>query len=148
MHRTITMSSAMIFCCECQKDVVARMTTGLEVYPHHEHLHYMTFWVCDDCHNYVGCHAKTDDPTKPLGCIPTKDMRRARSKLHALIDPVWQRGKLTRGRVYKIMAKEMGVRRFHVAETRSLNDIRDAYWAAKRVFRKQLEQTTQQRTGQ
>lgn len=131
----------MIYCCACHKDVSARATTGAEIYPRHKHLHAMHFWVCDACGNYVGCHNK--DPknrTRPLGCIPTQAMRKARSRLHALIDPIWQSGKLKRGEVYQRLAWALDRPNFHTAETRSLEDLEEAYDAAGAVFAVQLEE--------
>ena len=43
-----------LYCCECKKNVKARLTTGLEIYPKLKSLHNDTFWICDFCKNYVG----------------------------------------------------------------------------------------------
>lgn len=129
----------MIYCCACKQEVSARATTGREIYPHRKDLHGMHFWVCDACENYVGCHSK--DPknrTRPLGCIPTPDMRKARTKLHALIDPIWKSGKLKRVAVYQRLATALGRKSFHTAETRSLEELEQAYDTARTAFGKEL----------
>lgn len=42
-----------IFCCGCQTDVQARLTSGREVYPHRDDLASLPFWKCDGCGNTV-----------------------------------------------------------------------------------------------
>ncbi|NTG07102.1 hypothetical protein [Rhizobium rhizogenes] len=56
-----------LFCCGCQAEVSARLTDGKEIYPHRRDLHDLPFWKCDACKNFVGCHHKTANHTKPLG---------------------------------------------------------------------------------
>jgi hypothetical protein len=125
---------ATIFCVACDRDVAARLTKGFEVYPHRPDLGPQPFWVCDTCRNYVGCHHQTDDPTRPLGVIPTPQLREARKHLHALIDPVWRGGQTTRGRLYRAIAMTLGVPEFHTAELRSVAEAREAYRAAQEVI--------------
>jgi hypothetical protein len=60
-----------IYCCGCKSEVQVRLTDGSEIYPHSPDLHHIPFWKCDACKNYVGCHWKTKDRTRPLGNIPT-----------------------------------------------------------------------------
>ena len=64
-----------IFCCGCQSDVQARLTDGAEIYAHRRDLASLPFWKCDACGNFVGCHHKTKHRTRPLGCIPTKEIK-------------------------------------------------------------------------
>ncbi len=61
----------LIYCCGCNEKIKARLTNGEEIYPHRTDLYLLPFWKCDSCGNFVGCHHKTDNPTKPLGCIPS-----------------------------------------------------------------------------
>lgn len=121
-----------IFCCGCSADIDARLTDGREIYPHREDLSALPFWKCDACGNFVGCHHKTKNRTRPLGCIPTPELKEARKKLHALIDPIWQSGKMRRKQVYAAISAEIG-REYHTAETRSLDEARAAYRIAKRL---------------
>ena len=67
---------------------MARLTDGKEVYPHRSDLNSLPFWICDRCRNFVGCHHKTKNPTRPLGCIPNKEMKNARKHIHNLLDPI------------------------------------------------------------
>lgn len=98
------MKTKKIYCCECNKDVNARSTTGEKIYPHLESLKSKKFFICDTCKQYIGCHPSSG---KPLGAIPTKEFREIRIKIHNLIDPLWQRKKITRGKLYGLMTKKM-----------------------------------------
>lgn len=116
-----------IFCCACNAEVQARMGSGAEVYPHRSDLHPVPFWICDGCRNYVGCHWRsTSDPTRPLGVIPTPELRRARQHIHRLIDPLWKRGRIKRSRLYNRISVEFG-REFHSADLRTVDEARAAY---------------------
>lgn len=111
-----------IYCCECKKDVVARLTNGREIYPHRSDLYSHPFWKCDSCFNYVGCHHKTKSKTRPLGCIPNGELRSARQKIHALLDPIWKNGKAYRSAIYAALAKELGLKEYHTAEIKSVEE--------------------------
>lgn len=124
-----------IWCCGCSENVAARLTDGAEIYAHRSDLHDLPFWKCDICGNHVGCHHKTAVRTRPLGCIPTLQIKNARQHLHRLIDPIWKSKKMTRGEVYRRIAAEMGVKSYHTADLRSIEDARLAYTAAKAVAR-------------
>jgi len=110
-----------IYCCGCQGYTWARLTNGLEIYPHRDDLHYLPFWKCDVCANYVGCHHKTLDRTRPLGVIPTASIKAARQSLHAVIDPLWQNGKISRKKLYAKISKRIG-KEYHAAEIRSVEE--------------------------
>ena len=90
-----------LYCCGCSTDVNARLTDGREIYPHRPDLYSLPFWRCDNCKNYVGCHHKSKNRTHPLGCIPTPEIKEARKKIHAIIDPMWKSGAMTRKDVTK-----------------------------------------------
>jgi len=107
-----------IFCCSCLIDVEARLTTGRETYPHRKDLHSLPFWKCDRCKNFVGCHHKTKDRTRPLGVIASPSMKKARMRIHAIIDPLWQSGAMARHEIYKILSARLG-RQYHTAELRT-----------------------------
>ena len=116
----------VIYCCSCSKEINARLTDGKEIYPHRTDLHSLPFWKCDDCKNFVGCHHKTKDRTKPLGCIPTKELKNARQHIHAILDPIWKNGKISRVDIYKMISKHIG-REYHTAEIRTIEEARDIY---------------------
>ena len=75
----------ILYCCGCERDVTGRLTNGGEIYPHRSDLADLPFWKCDTCKNSVGCHHKTTSPTKPLGCIPTKEIKAARHHIHKFL---------------------------------------------------------------
>lgn len=111
-----------IYCCECEKDINARLTNGKEIYPHRNDLYKLPFWVCDLCGNFVGCHHKTKTPTKPLGVIPTKELKAKRQEIHKLLDPIWKMGKMRRGDCYARLTKVIG-KQYHTAELKSVSEV-------------------------
>jgi len=72
--------SKKIYCISCNAKVEAVKTNGKEIYPHRKDLYTKIFYKCPFCLNYVGCHPGTE---KPLGCIPTKELKQARIKTNA-----------------------------------------------------------------
>ncbi|WP_088260896.1 zinc-finger-containing protein [Fimbriiglobus ruber] len=120
-------SPTTLYCCGCQKDVQARLTDGREVYPHRPDLFGLPYWKCDTCGNYVGCHHKTKDRTRPLGNIPTKELKNARQHIHRILDPIWQNGKMPRGKVYAVIASQLGIAEYHTAEIKTIEDARRVY---------------------
>lgn len=126
-------NSHSLYCCGCKKDVEARLTNGSEVYPHREDLADLPFWKCDGCNNWVGCHHQTKDRTRPLGNIPTREIKNARQHIHRILDPIWKTGKMSRGDVYAILAKELGLKEYHTAEIKTVEEARKVYAAVKRI---------------
>lgn len=118
-----------IYCCGCGCDVDARLTDGSEIYPHRHDLRGLPFWKCDACGNFVGCHHKTKNRTSPLGCIPTPELKEARKKIHALIDPIWQSGKISRKELYGLISNEIGWT-YHTAKIRTIEEAREVYRVA------------------
>lgn len=123
-----------LWCCQCQAEVDARLTCGAEVYPHRRELARLPRWICDVCKNHVGTHHKTSDPTRPLGCIPTEEIRRARVAIHKLIDPVWRSGRMRRSDIYQHLSDKIG-REYHTADIRTLDEARLIYVAARDFIR-------------
>jgi hypothetical protein len=130
-------ASREIHCCGCNQAVQARLTNGSEIYPRRADLSSLPFWKCDTCGNFVGCHHKTEDRTRPLGCIPTPELKDARQKIHALIDPLWQGGTITRKALYAQLTKALG-RQYHTAELRSLDEARLVYRTALNLKPKEM----------
>ena len=122
-----------IYCCGCGKEVEARLTNGTEIYPHRSDLADLPFWKCDTCHNYVGCHHKTKDRTKPLGCIPTAHIRNARSQIHALIDTVCEEKRLTKTKVYKALSRNLGYE-YHSGNISSMEEAQGIVDLIKFIF--------------
>lgn len=119
-----------IYCVACDSEVQARLTNGEEIYPHRPDLHHMPFWKCDDCGNYVGCHHKTANRTRPLGNIPTAELRKARKKIHAALDPIWQSGKMRRKDVYRALRGVLGGD-YHTGNIKSMDEAEAVYRAVK-----------------
>lgn len=117
----------LIWCCGCEADVSARLTDGREIYPHRKDLQDLPFWKCVTCGNFVGCHHKTEDRTRPLGCIPTKALKDARQHIHRILDPLWQTNRMPRGKVYAAIAKKMGRDEYHTADIRSVEEARQVW---------------------
>ena len=122
-----------LYCCGCQATTTARLTNGAEIYPHRPDLRDLPFWRCDHCGNYVGCHHKTQDRTRPLGCIPTPEIKNARRHIHQLLDPVWQSGRMTRQVLYRALGDALG-RQYHTANIRSIEEAREVYRAARSLI--------------
>jgi len=116
-----------IFCSGCQADVSARLTSGKETYPHRRDLHELPFWKCDACGNFVGCHHKTKDRIKPLGCIPTPAIKQERQRIHQVLDPLWKSQRYGRRELYSMIAHVLGVEEYHTAEIRSVDEARRVY---------------------
>lgn len=125
-----------IWCCQCQTNVQARLTTGAETYPHRPDLADLPRWFCDVCRNHVGTHHKTSTPTKPLGNIPSPEIKRARIHIHALIDPAWKSKRVPRGKIYAHLSSVLG-REYHTAELRTVEECRAMYAAAKAFLSEQ-----------
>lgn len=115
-----------IHCCGCNAKVEARLTDGTEIYPHRQDLADLPFWKCDRCGNHVGCHHKTSDRTRPLGCIPTPEIREARKHIHALVDPLWKLKKISRKSLYAEIKTRTG-KVYHTAEIGTLEEARAIY---------------------
>ena len=122
-----------LYCCGCQSNITARLTNGAEIYPHRPDLRDLPFWRCDQCGNFVGCHHKTQDRTRPLGCIPTAEIKNARRHIHQLLDPVWQSGRMTRPALYRALGDALG-RQYHTANIRSIEEAREVYRVARSLI--------------
>lgn len=121
-----------LHCCGCNNTVYPRLTDGAEVYPHRQDLHALPFWKCDICENFVGCHYKTKDRTRPLGCIPTKELKEARKHIHSILDPIWQSGKMKRKAIYKRISDAVGWE-YHTAKIRNIEEARKIYRLVKEI---------------
>ena len=120
------MTKTIIFCCGCGCDVEAVLVTGAEIYPHRKDLAELPFWRCPTCQNYVGCHHKTADRTRPLGNIPTQELRDIRQRIHRILDPLWETGMWQRTTLYSHLSKLIG-RRYHTAELRTIEEATKVY---------------------
>lgn len=124
-----------IWCCGCGEKIGARLTDGSEIYPHRTDLHSLPFWKCDTCSNFVGCHHKTQDRTRPLGCIPTPELKGARQHIHRILDPLWKDGKFKRSEIYGMIAERIGRKQYHTAQIRSVQEARNVYRIIQQIVR-------------
>jgi hypothetical protein len=87
------------FCDYCKQP--AKLITGLELYPHRDDLAGLSFWKCEPCAAWVGCHkagarvhlghaSVTSDGTLPLGRLANAELRAAKSRAHAAFDRCWK----------------------------------------------------------
>lgn len=116
-----------IYCCECKTEVEARLTDGSEIYSYRMDLSDLPFWICDTCKNFVGCHHKTKNRTKPLGNIPTQEIRKARKHIHIILDPLWKSKTITRRDLYRIISSSIGYE-YHTAEIKDISEARKIYY--------------------
>lgn len=125
----------IIYCCQCGTNVQCNLVFGCDVYPHRSDLKHIAMYECPICHNRVGTHKGT---TKALGCIPTPEIKKARIKVHALIDPLWKSGKIKRSKLYALISKEVGYN-YHTGNSRTLEDLREVYKVGLKI-RKELDE--------
>ena len=111
----------------------ARLTDGAEVYPHRADLAKLPFWKCDKCGNFVGCHHNTKHRTRPLGSIPTPELREARKELHALIDPMWNGGLMDRSELYKEISRIVGWK-YHTAGICTMKEANEVRYAVQNIL--------------
>lgn len=104
MNKSMNSKSDLVFCPYCWKE--AKLVTGKTIYPHRTDLYKKHFYLCNDCDAYVGCHPNT---TKPLGRLADAELRAAKVKAHAAIDPYWKSGRLHRAQVYKQLAIDLAI---------------------------------------
>ena len=91
----------------------AEWVENKEIYGRNYGSSYM-IWLCRDCNAYIGCHKNSQVPKGKT--LAKKDLREARMKAHAIIDPLWQSGKYKRRTVY-LRLKEAFGEEVHVGAT-------------------------------
>ena len=96
--------SAAIKCDYCHRE--AKRVGAEKLYPHRRDLIGKWFWECAPCGAYVGCHPGT---TTPLGRLANPELRRAKQRVHAVLDPLWKSGKMKRKEVYDMLAKSLNL---------------------------------------
>lgn len=95
-----------VICDYC--NTASRLAKGDEIYPHRPDLYRATFWLCDTCGAYVGCH-KNGSGDKPLGRLANAALRAAKRNAHASFDPIWRDGEMSRGQAYRWLSEQMNV---------------------------------------
>lgn len=86
-------------CAECSS--MAEQVDSAVIYPHREDLHGKPMFRCK-CGAYVGAHPGTE---VPLGYPAGPETRALRSKVHRLLDPLWE-AKMQRDKVSKGKARD------------------------------------------
>ncbi len=99
-----------VICPYCKKE--APWVENKEKYGKNYGKSYMCYY-CKECDAYVGCHNNTRNP---LGTMANKELREWRMKCHALIDPLWKYGKMTRSQMYRMLRKKFRTE-VHVGES-------------------------------
>lgn len=89
-------------CPYCGKPAVFTPTSS-EVYHGRD---YGPLWICRPCLAWVGCHKGT---RQPLGRLADAELRKAKLAAHAVFDPLWKSGRMTRKEAYRRLAKAMGL---------------------------------------
>ena len=117
-------------CINCNKDVDAELVTGNIIYPHRPDLKNRNFYKCPLCGEYVGCHPNT---IKPLGCIPSKELRQARIKVHNKLDILWRSGKYKRAEIYKTLSEHFGYK-YHNGNTKTVTECEEAIQVLEREY--------------
>lgn len=119
-----------LWCVQCQKDVEAELKTGDIIYPHRPDLANKNFYKCPHCKNYVGCHPNT---IKPLGCIPSEELKKARIRVHDKLDVLWKSGKYKRSAIYKTLSEHFGYR-YHNGNTKTVAECLEAIEVLKKNY--------------
>jgi len=91
--------------------------TGEAIYPHRPDLFYKKFYLCKPCDAFVGCHAAADkdgkggsgDGTVPLGRLANAELRKYKMAAHTALDFLWQGGKMSRGKAYRLLARKLSL---------------------------------------
>lgn len=106
-----------IFCVECDEIVQAPRMFGVSIYPHRKDLYSKMFYQCPRCGNYVGSHRDG----RPLGTIPTPELRRLRNEVHRIIDEYWlpAKDRKKRKELYADLSRFLG-REYHTGELNSM----------------------------
>nr|BAR33257.1 hypothetical protein [uncultured Mediterranean phage uvMED] len=126
-----------IYCCGCADKVDARLTSGEEIYPRRPDLASLPFWKCDECGNFVGCHHKTKNRTRPLGHIATPKLRNARRYIHEILDPLWKKHGMDRRELYKYLSQQLGWE-YHSANLRDIAEARKVYKLINEIRKQEL----------
>lgn len=109
----------IIYCVSCSKNVATVKLFGSAIYSHREDLRDKVFYQCPHCGNYVGSHRDG----RPLGTIPTPPLRKARSRVHFIIDQYWlpTKDRKKRKELYSDLSRFLG-REYHTGELNSIGE--------------------------
>jgi hypothetical protein len=86
----------------------ANLVTGYEIYPHRPDLADLKAWACRPCDAWVGTH-KNSPEHKPLGRLANAELRKAKMAAHAVFDPLWKSGRMSRKEAYSMLSEKMSI---------------------------------------
>lgn len=124
-----------IYCCGCEKEVEAILTSGQWVCPDREESRDLPFWMCSKCENFVGCDQKAKDTTKPLGNIPTEEINGARKHINKIFYPLWRYHPekfKARAWINRWLSHKLGYE-YHTAEIKTIEEAREVYSLVKSI---------------
>lgn len=99
-------TNPMMICPYCGSTVSLRDATAVYNRPG-----YGKLWLCDNypiCDAYVGTHNQDDSP---IGTLANRQLRQWRRNAHALFDPIWKSGKMSRNEAYQWLCEQLGLPR-------------------------------------
>lgn len=116
------MKSNSIFCTSCDKFVEPKNVAGQAIYPHRTDLYAKQFLACPYCGNYVGTHADG----RPLGTIPTPELRSWCKLVHDIIDAYWlpTKDRAKRRELYAAISHHIG-KEYHTGELNTFAECKD-----------------------
>lgn len=114
MGAVVAASSAIkepVLCSYCGKP--AEFVDGTRLYGRPGEWSSKHFWVCFDCEAWVGCHKANSrygfEGNEPLGTLANKWLRKARLRVHGVLDPLWQSKSIARTTLYYWLATKLDI---------------------------------------
>lgn len=104
LQTAASMKVDIVMCPYCASRT--ELVNGQVIYPHRPDLKHKSFYICYPCSAWVGCHPGT---TTPLGRLADRDLRMAKQRVHALLDPLWKSKQIKRSSCYARLADHMGI---------------------------------------
>jgi hypothetical protein len=112
------MKTIWIYCTVCKQDVAAQECYGRHIYLRRPDLDDKRFYMCPTCGNYVGTHKDG----RPLGTIPSPELRDQRKWVHNVIDPYWLEDgyadRAKRKQLYSALSEALG-KEYHTGNLNS-----------------------------
>lgn len=100
-----------VICPYCQRP--AKFVSGAVIYPHRPELVRHRFWSCAPCGAWVGCHRRSPrhgfNGDEPKGRLANSALRKLKQDAHAVFDPLWRSGEMTRTEAYTWLADALGI---------------------------------------